>query len=108
MTDNEPELLVWVYPDGLVPLKDVNVKESTMSDKELIERLRELASFERGVGVMQDFYCGDEMVAAADRLEALVKERDVHLSTLKDIIFAVDQEDEERLAWAIQQARDAM
>ena len=47
-----------------------------MTDEELIARLRELASFESGVGVMQDFYCGDEMVVAADRIEALVKERD--------------------------------
>lgn len=44
-----------------------------MTDEELIARLRELASFELGVGVMQDFYCGDEMVAAADRIEALTK-----------------------------------
>lgn len=47
-----------------------------MTDEKLIARLRELANFERGVGVMQDFYCGDEMDAAADRIEALVKERD--------------------------------
>ena len=47
-----------------------------MTDQELIARLRELASWEDGVGVMQDFYCGGEMTAAADRIEALTAERE--------------------------------
>lgn len=49
----------------------MNDEELSVPDATLTARLRELASFERGVGVMQDFYCGDEMVAAADRIEQL-------------------------------------
>ena len=45
-----------------------------MSDNDLVERLREMASWEDGVGVMQDFYCGDEMIKAADRIEALTEQ----------------------------------
>ena len=43
-------------------------------DNDLVERLREMASWEDGVGVMQDFYCGDEMIKAADRIEALTEQ----------------------------------
>ena len=43
-------------------------------DNDLVERLREMASWEDGVGVMQDFYCGDEMIKAADRIEELEAE----------------------------------
>jgi hypothetical protein len=43
-------------------------------DNDLVERLREMASWEDGVGVMQDFYCGDEMIKAADSIEALTEQ----------------------------------
>ena len=43
-------------------------------DNDLVERLREMASWEDGVGVMQDFYCGDEMIKAANRIEALTEQ----------------------------------
>lgn len=61
-----------------------------MTDEELIARLRELASFESEVGVMQDFYCGDEIVAAADRIEALAEEvakLRQRVTTLPDSVF---------------------
>lgn len=56
-----------------------------MTDEELIVRLQELADFETGVGVMQDFYCGDEMIAAAARIKALIAERN------KATLWAIEQ-----------------
>lgn len=72
---------------------------------DLVKRLREMASWEDGVGVMQDFYCGDEMRKAADRIEELEAKLEWLIVGAETVLEEWDRGDEAAFREAIEEMR---